>query len=325
MYDVIALGELLIDFAAISSDADGYPCMAAHPGGAPANFLAAVCKFGGKTALIGKVGDDTFGHLLLNTLVRSGIDTGGMKLTDEYFTTLAFVTFDEHGDRSFAFSRKPGADTQLRFEDIDLRMIDDCRIFHFGTLSLTHEPAKTATVKAVEYARSMSKLISFDPNLRKPLWADLKDAKAQIEWGLEQADIVKISDEEVEFMFCLPPEKGAEFIFNTYKSKLVFVTCGAKGCYYRNSRSAGFVPSLKNLSVVDTTGAGDIFFGSAIWKLLRAKDAPDIISEEQLREAVMFANTAAGLSTTRQGGISSVPQYSEVKEELKAQYRVCLE
>lgn len=322
MYDVIALGELLIDFAALSTDADGYPCMAAHPGGAPANLLAAVNKFGGKTALIGKVGNDTFGRLLLGTLERGGIDTAGMKLADEFFTTLAFVTFDEHGDRSFAFSRKPGADTQLRFEDIDLGMIDKCRVFHFGTLSLTHEPAKTATVKAVEYAKSMSKLISFDPNLRKPLWASLDDAKAQIDWGLRHADIVKISDEEVEFMWGIDPQKGAGYILENYKNKLVFVTCGAEGCYFRNAQAAGFVPSLKNLSVTDTTGAGDIFFGSAIWKLLQAESPLDTLREASLKEAVMFANTSAGLSTTKQGGISSVPEYSEVEREMKAQYRL---
>ena len=152
--DVVALGELLIDFATIGTDADGYPTMAAHPGGAPANFLAALTKYGCKTALLGKVGNDTFGDLLLNTLQNAGIETKGMIRTDEVFTTLAFVTLDETGNREFAFARKPGADTQLSFDDIDLSLIDEAKVFHFGTLSLTDEPARTATCKAVAYAKS---------------------------------------------------------------------------------------------------------------------------------------------------------------------------
>lgn len=316
MYDVVALGELLIDFAAISKDADGYPSMAAHPGGAPANLLAAVSKFGGKTALIGKVGNDTFGHLLLGTLEQSGIDTAGMRLTDEFFTTLAFVTFDEHGDRSFAFSRKPGADTQLRFEDIDLRMIDNCRIFHFGTLSLTHEPAKTATVKAVEYAKSVSRLISFDPNLRKPLWASLEDAKAQIVWGLEQADIVKISDEEVEFLFGLSPEDGGKHILETFGPRLVFVTCGSKGCWYFNTNACGHVDALSGIEVKDTTGAGDIFGGSAIRMLLECGKTPEALCDSELRRIVEYATVVAGLSTTRVGGISGIPDCEEIEQRL---------
>ncbi len=316
MYDVIALGELLIDFAALSADGEGYPTMAAHPGGAPANFLAAVNKFGGKTALIGKVGNDTFGHLLLKTLEGSGIDTRGMKLTDDFFTTLAFVSFDEHGDRSFAFSRKPGADTQLRFEDIDLEMIDSASVFHFGTLSLTHEPAKTATIKAVEYAKANGKLISFDPNLRPPLWASLDDAKAQMEWGLSQADVVKISDEEVEFLWQLSPEEGADKLLRDYGVKLAYVTCGAEGCVYKNALCKGRVPGMQGLNVIDTCGAGDIFGGSAMWKLLQSGKSPEALEDAELYDIVHFACTAAGLSTQRSGGISSIPDIEEVKASL---------
>jgi len=316
MYDVIALGELLIDFAAVSADSEGYPTMAAHPGGAPANFLAAVNKFGGKTALIGKVGNDSFGQLLLKTLENSGIDTCGMKLSDDFFTTLAFVSFDEHGDRSFAFSRKPGADTQLCFEEVELSMIDKCRVFHFGTLSLTHEPAKTATVKAVEYARSQGKLISFDPNLRPPLWASLEDARQQMEWGLSQADIVKISDEEVDFLWQLSPEEGADKLLRDYGVKLAFVTCGAEGCVYKNARSTGTVPAMPGLNVIDTCGAGDIFGGSAMWQLLQNGKAPEALDDTELYNIVHFACTAAGLSTERSGGISSIPAMDEVQAHL---------
>ena len=312
MIDVVALGELLIDFATVGTEAEGYPTMAAHPGGAPANFLAALTKFGASTALIGKVGSDTFGKLLLSTLEKAGIETRGMVVTDDVFTTLAFVTFDEHGDRDFAFSRKPGADTCLSFEEIDLSLIDEAKVFHFGTLSLTHEPARTATQKCIAYAKSKGKLITYDPNLRKPLWVDLEEAKTQLLWGLRQADVVKISDEEVEFLFGLNPEEGAAHILENFGAKLVFVTCGAEGCFFKNTIAEGHVPSLSGIHVIDTTGAGDIFGGSAVWKLLQTGKAPETLTEAELRNIVSFACTAAGLSTTKSGGISSVPDYNSV-------------
>ena len=312
MIDVVALGELLIDFATVGTDAEGYPTMAAHPGGAPANFLATLTKFGAKTALIGKVGSDTFGRLLLNTLKNAGIETKGMVVTEDVFTTLAFVTFDAHGDRDFAFSRKPGADTCLSFEEIDLSLIDEAKVFHFGTLSLTHEPARTATQKCVAYAKNAGKLITYDPNLRKPLWADLEEAKEQLLWGLAQADVVKISDEEVEFLFGLGVEAGAKHILENFGVKLVFVTCGSEGCFFKNTNAEGHVPSLSGISVIDTTGAGDIFGGSAVWKLLQTGKAPEALTEAELRNIVTFACTAAGLSTTKSGGISSVPSSEAV-------------
>jgi len=312
MIDVVALGELLIDFATISSDSDGYPTMAAHPGGAPANFLAALTKFGAKTALLGKVGTDTFGKLLTDTLEQAGIETRGLIATDSVFTTLAFVTFDESGDREFAFSRKPGADTCITFEELDLSLIDEARVFHFGTLSLTDEPARTATQKAVAYAKEAGKLITYDPNLRKPLWRDLQEARQQLIWGLHQADVVKISDEEVDFLFGLDAAEGAGYILDNFGVKLVFVTCGAQGCFFKNNLAQGHVPSLSGIQVIDTTGAGDIFGGSALWKVLQLRKAPEALTEAELQEIVSFACTSAGLSTTRSGGISSVPEYRDV-------------
>ena len=316
MIDVVALGELLIDFACLNTDEEGYPTMAAHPGGAPANFLAAMTKFGAKTALMGKVGTDAFGKLLTGTLEKAGIETRGLIATDDVFTTLAFVTFDEHGDREFSFSRKPGADTCISFEELDLSLIDEAKVFHFGTLSLTDEPAKTATYKAVEYAKSKGKLITYDPNLRKPLWKDLETAKEQLIWGLGQADVVKISDEEVEFLFDLGVEEGAQYILDNFGVKLVFVTCGADGCFFKNAVAEGKVPSLKDINVIDTCGAGDIFGGSAVWKVLQTGKAPETLNEEELRDVVTFACTSAGISTTRSGGISSVPEYVEVVERM---------
>ena len=308
MIDVVALGELLIDFAAKSADAGGYPTMAANPGGAPGNFLAALGVYGCKTAFIGKVGADTFGRLLRRTMQHAGIETKGIVEDPEVFTTLAFVTFDASGDRSFSFARKPGADTQLRFDELDLSIIDEARVFHFGTLSLTDEPARSTTYRTVKYAKAHGKLITFDPNLRKPLWRDLGDAKEQMLWGLDHADVVKISDEEVEFLFGLSAQDGAQYILDHFPAKLVFVTCGADGCWFQNRGASGHVDSLKNIKVVDTTGAGDIFGGSAVWKLLQTRKAPEDLTEAELREIVSFACKAAGLSTTKHGGISSVPE-----------------
>lgn len=307
MYDVIALGELLVDLAERAKDENGYPTLAANPGGAPGNFLAALSAYGKKTAFLAKVGDDTFGHLLTGTMRRAGIDTRGILISSDTFTTLAFVTFDAHGDRSFAFARKPGADTQLTFDELDLSLIDETRVFHFGTLSLTGEPARTTTYRAVEYAKAHGKLVTYDPNLRKPLWNDLNEAKEQMLWGLRQADVVKISDEEVEFLFGLGVQDGAQYILDHYPVKLVFVTCGADGCWFQNRNAGGHVDSLKDIKVVDTTGAGDIFGGSAVWKLLQTGKRPEDLDEAELTQIVSFACRAAGLSTTKHGGISSVP------------------
>lgn len=318
MLDVTAMGELLIDFTLQSADPQGYPTMAAHPGGAPANFLAALAAFGAKTAFLGKVGNDTFGKLLRSTLESAKIETSGLILSEDVFTTLAFVTLDDTGDREFSFARKPGADTCISFEELDLRLIDAARAFHFGTLSLTHEPARTATRQAVAYAKSGGKLISFDPNLRKPLWDSMEEAGRQMLWGLSQADVVKISDEEVDFLFGCTPEEGAARILEDFDVKLVFVTCGEKGCFFQNQNAKGWVNALPGLSVVDTTGAGDIFGGSAMFRLLSTGKPPEELSLEELRQIVRFACTAAGLSTTKPGGISSVPDYQEVMDRLNS-------
>ena len=317
MIDVTALGELLIDFTMVSADGEGYPTMAAHPGGAPANFLAALAKYGKKTALLGKVGTDKFGRLLKGTLEGAGIETRGLVAADDVFTTLAFVTLDASGDREFSFSRKPGADTCIRFEELDLSLIDEARAFHFGTLSLTDEPARSTTQQAVAYAKAHGKLITYDPNLRKPLWKSLDEAKEQMLWGLRQADVVKISDEEVEFLFGLNPQEGAAHILKEFGVKLVFVTCGPDGCFFKNARASGQVPGMSGIRVVDTTGAGDIFGGSAVYRLLETGKAPETLEEEELREIVSFACTAAGLSTTKHGGIQSVPELDDVIRSMR--------
>ena len=315
MLDVVALGELLIDFAAKSKDPDGYPTMAANPGGAPGNFLAALNVYGKKTAFLGKIGDDTFGQLLLRTLQRAGIETKGVIVDPDYFTTLAFVTFNDAGDRSFSFARKPGADTQLRWEEIDKGLMDEARVFHFGTLSLTDEPARTATRKAVAYAKETGKLISCDPNLRVPLWRSEEEAREQMLWSLQQADLVKISDNEVSFLWACSPEEGAEKLLREFDVKLAMVTLGAEGCLLRTKNACFRAPAPK-VHPVDTTGAGDIFGGSAMARFLDLEKDPDALTRDDLSYIGTYALMAASLSTERSGGIPSIPEKETVLSKL---------
>ena len=316
MYDVIALGELLIDFASKSVDAAGYPTMAANPGGAPGNFLAALNAYGKKTAFLGKVGDDTFGHLLVGTMHQAGIETKGILVDPTVFTTLAFVTFDETGDRSFSFARKPGADTQLSWEEVDKAMIDDAKVFHFGTLSLTGEPARTTTQKAVAYAKEKGKLITCDPNLRKPLWVSMEEAREQILWSLQQADVVKISDDEVDFLWGCSPEEGADKLLKEFGVSLAMVTLGPKGCLLKTANAVCNVSGPK-VNPVDTTGAGDIFGGSAVSRLLDLEKDIAELTEEDLAFIGRFATTAASLSTEFVGGIPSIQNEKIVLERME--------
>lgn len=315
--DVVTLGELMIDFTCVSTDSTGFPTMAAHPGGAVTNFIATLARYGCKTAILGKVGNDAFGKLMIRTVQDAGVATGGVLLDDNSFTTMAFVTLDSSGDRSFSFARKPGADTQLTAEEVDLSIIDSAKVFHFGTLSLTHEPARTATQRAIAYAKEKGKLISYDPNLRLPLWDDKDFCRQQLLWGLSQADVVKISDNEVEFLFGLDPQAGAKHILESFGVKLVFVTCGADGCHFRNAIASSNVAAPKGITVADTTGAGDIFGGSAMYGILQSQKAPEELTAAELTKITTFACTAASISTMTQGALSSIPTLEEVKAFLK--------
>lgn len=315
MLDVTALGELLIDFASRGEDASGYPTMAALPGGAPCNFLAALNAYGAKTAFLGKVGDDAFGHLLLNTVKQAGIETKGIAVDPDVFTTLAFVTFDANGDRSFSFARKPGADTQLRWEEVDKTLIAGAKVFHFGTLSLTDEPARSTTREAVAYAKAAGKLITYDPNLRKPLWKSEDEAREQILWGLSQADVVKISDEEVEFLWNCSPEAGADKLLKEYGVSLAMVTMGPKGALLKTA-NAGCYVSCPKVTPVDTTGAGDIFGGSAVARLLELDKPCSNLTAEDLSYIGLYAATAASLSTESSGGIPSIPARERVLQRM---------
>ncbi|QTE72105.1 carbohydrate kinase [Clostridiales bacterium FE2011] len=316
-YDVVALGELLIDFAPHSVNEAGYPVLSANPGGAPGNFLAALTKYGCRTAMIGKVGDDAFGKALVKTLEDAGIDARGIRIDPNIFTTLAFVSLDASGNRDFSFARKPGADTCLTPEEVDEELIADAKVFHFGTLSLTDEPAAGATRHAIELAKRHGALISLDPNLRKPLWKREEDAREAIEWSLHQADIVKISDEEIDWLWGFSPEEGAEKLLREYGVSLVYATLGPKGCYAANGTNRVTVQSPSGIHVVDTTGAGDIFGGSAMSQFIRCKKTPADLTETELRRIVSFACTAASLSTQTHGGIASVPEYSDVTRKME--------
>ena len=232
------------------------------------------------------------------------------------FTTLAFVTFSPEGDRSFSFARKPGADTRLSFEEIDLTMIDEASVFHFGTLSLTDDPVRTATKKCAEYAKEHGKLITFDPNLRLPLWETTDAAKEQILWGLAHADVVKISDEEVEFLWGITDEKeAAEKLLDEFGIRLAMVTMGPKGAYLANQNGAAYAKCPK-VKPIDTTGAGDIFGGSAVSRLLKTGKAPEELSTEELGFIGQFACTAASISTTQSGGIPSIPEEAAVLDRM---------
>ena len=312
MFKAIASGELLIDFNTVATDEMGYPTLEGHPGGATINCLATLRKFGAEAAFIGKAGNDAFGKMLQHTISHFGIDTVNVLLSDEAFTTLAFVTLDETGDREFSFARKPGADLLLRFDEVDLSVFEGADVFHFGTVSMTEEPSRSTTKQLVEYARSKGILIGYDPNLRRNLWANLDDAREQMLWGLSKADIVKISDEAIEFLFGLSPEEGAKKILDAYPVQLVYATCGAKGSYYFTRNVCGFMPAMTGLNVIDTCGAGDIFGGSAMFRFLQHGKPASELTKEDLDDITRFATVSAGLSTQKHGGISSIPDLSDV-------------
>ena len=264
------------------------------------------------------MGSDRFGELLKATLAEKGIGTRGIVADPAVFTTLAFVTLDATGNRAFSFARKPGADTCLRADEVDTALIDEARVFHFGSLSLTDEPARAATRAAVAHAKEAGKYISFDPNLRKPLWPGEAAAKEQIEWGLRQADIVKISDEEIAFLWGLSPEEGAGKLLAEYGVQLVYATLGPRGCHFANRQGCGEVASPAGIRVVDTTGAGDIFGGSAMSRFLKIGKAPAALTVEEMRAITRFACCAASLSTQSHGGINSVPEKAAVQALLEA-------
>ena len=315
-YDVAALGELLIDFTQNGKSEQGNPIFEANPGGAPANVLAMLRKVDRKCAFLGKVGADAFGDQLENTLKEVGVDTRALRRDREIHTTLAVVTTFENGDRDFSFYRKPGADINLSADELDEEILRSCRIFHFGSLSLTDEPCRTATQRAVAIAREAGAVISFDPNLRPPLWPNDEAAKEQIRWGLGQCDVLKIADNEIEFMTGETDfDKGAAILQKRYPNiRLLNVTAGAEGSRSYYGASKVFVPGCTLGGVIETTGAGDTFCASVLNFVL--DNGLDNLSEAQLREMLRFANAAAYLVTTRRGAIRSMPERADVEAVL---------
>lgn len=307
--DVLALGELLIDFVQTGRTEQGAPVMAANPGGAPLNYLGALAKYGCSAGMIGKVGADAFGGLLVQTLARHHIAWLG-KSTEEAFTTLAFVSLDDRGERSFSFARKPGADTRLCMEDLPYREIEKTRAFHFGTLSLTDEPAKSATMDAVRFARANGVTVTFDPNYRAMLWKSPEDARQAMLWGFSHADIIKAGADELELAFCKPWRDAADELMAN-GARIVFVTMGAEGCFFASRHATGFTDAF-HVKTVDTTGAGDIFFGAAMSRILQSGVSPEQINGEQMQQAVRFGAAAAALSTKKPGGLPSIASENEV-------------
>lgn len=309
-YDVVALGELLIDFAVAGESDQGNQYFEACPGGAPCNVLAMLNKLGKKTAFIGKVGNDQFGKLLKRTIDEIGIESKGLLLDDEVNTTLAFVHTFPDGDRDFSFYRNPGADMMLREEDVDYDLIRQAKVFHLGTLSMTDEPVRSATMKALDVAKEAGCLISFDPNLRPPLWKSLDTAKEMMEYGFGYCDILKISDNEIQFVSGKEDyDEGIRYLIDKYNIPLIFLTLGKDGsrAYYQGKRveQPGFC-----VEVIETTGAGDTFCANAVNGVL--DHGIDALTEENLKAILRFANAAAAIVTTKKGAIRAMPNPEEV-------------
>lgn len=318
MFDVVALGELLIDFTPAGISEGGNVLFEQNPGGAPANVVACLAKLGRRTGFIGKVGDDDFGRFLRQVLIDRGISAKGLLLDAEEQTTLAFVHLQSDGERSFSFYRQPGADTMLRPEEIAQEMLDT-RIFHFGSLSLTAEPARSATKAALRLARDKNTLISYDPNLRPLLWQSLDEARGEMLDVMHMADLVKISLEELEFLTGSTDLEGAsQRLQQNYDLKMLLVTMGKEGCYYRLGDLCGHMPGFKVRSI-DATGAGDAFLGAMLFQILRLdKDLTEWTAEDLIRSA-QFSNATGALVTTRKGAIPAMPSLDEVEQLLEEQ------
>ena len=321
-YDVVALGELLIDFTENGKSNQGNPLFEANPGGAPCNVLAMLTKLGHKTAFIGKVGEDFFGEQLRDVITEVGIDAKGLCTDKEIHTTLAMVHTYPDGDRDFSFYRNPGADMMLNKTEVQAELIKETKIFHFGTLSMTHEGVREATKEAIRIAEESGAVISFDPNLRPPLWNSLESAKEQIHYGLGYCDILKISDNEIQFLSGKEDyDEGIQWLTSQYPIPLVLLTLGSEGsrAYYQGRRvdCKGF-----SCETIETTGAGDTFCGSVLNYL--SEHGIKHLTDENLKEMLTFANAAAALITTRKGAIRSMPEKEEVNALIKrAEERTC--
>lgn len=315
MYDIVALGEVLIDFTNKGYSESGMRLFEQNPGGAPANMLTAATKLGLSTAFIGKVGTDMHGQFLKEVLEKQGIDTKGMILDPTVFTTLAFVELKENGERVFSFSRKPGADTMLSKEELREDLLANTKVFHFGSLSLTNDPSKTATYEAIRIAKDAGAIISYDPNYRAPLWENESIAVKMMREPISFVDVMKISDEETELLTGqVDPEAAAEILISQ-GVKIVVVTLGEKGALVRVKDGSCIVPGFKS-QVVDTTGAGDSFWGSFVQQLLEKGKSVESFSLEELKQCVTYANAVASICVSKRGAIPAMPTREEVEQRL---------
>lgn len=317
MFDIVALGELLIDFTYHGKSENSMRMFEQNPGGAPANVLCAASNLGLSTAFIGKVGKDMHGDYLRRVLEEKSVDTSGLISAEDVFTTLAFVELSESGERKFSFARKPGADTCLSTCEVKRELVEGCRIFHFGSLSLTAEPSRSATIEAVKAAKKAGAIISYDPNYRAQLWKSEDEAAEMMQSVLHFADIIKISDEEVELITGeSSPEAASDHLFKKGISCVV-VTLGSNGAYAAVKGASALVPVLNpNIPVVDTTGAGDAFWGGFLYKLAEKGLRPNELGEVQLKDFTEFANAVASLCVQKRGGIPAMPTISMVKDFL---------
>lgn len=316
-YDVVALGELLIDFTENGVSQQGNPIMEANPGGAPCNVLAVLQKLGSKTAFIGKVGKDSFGEQLKSALLEVEIGTDGLLMDEKVRTTLAFVHTLADGDRDFSFYRNPGADMMLMPEEINEALIAQARIFHFGTLSMTHENCRQATKKALEIAKANQCIISFDPNLREPLWESLDEAKEQVLYGLAMCDVLKISDNEIQWLTGEEDyERAVAWIKERFDIPLILVSLGREGSMAYSKSSFAQVPAFIQEETIETTGAGDTFGGCILHFVLKY-GLKDYLADE-LIEMLTFANAAASIVTTRKGALRVMPEEEEIFRVIKS-------
>jgi len=315
MYKITALGEALIDFTPSGMSQAGMKLFEQNPGGAPANALAVFAKFGEKAAFIGKVGNDMHGLFLKNTMENAGIDTKGLVVSDDVFTTLAFVSLKENGEREFSFARKPGADTCLTEEEVDVSIIENTDIFHVGSLSLTDEPSRSATFFALEKAKEFGKIISYDPNYRALLWDSKQKAIEGMRSVLDYVDVMKLSDEETVLLTDIEaPQAAAKALLDRGMS-IVAVTLGADGAYICTKEGGAFVSGFAS-DVVDTTGAGDSFWGGFLYRLSKSGKHPEEVSLEEAKEFARFGNAVASLCVEKRGGIPAIPTMEQVLKRL---------
>lgn len=315
--DVVALGELLIDFTENGVSSQGNPLFEANPGGAPCNVLAMLSGLGHTTAFIGKVGNDFFGKQLEKAITEVGIDAKGLLKDNDVHTTLALVHTYPDGDRDFSFYRNPGADMMLTEEEVPVDIVKSARIFHFGTLSMTHERVRLATKKAIAIAQDAGAIISFDPNIREPLWNSLDDAREQVLYGLQQCDILKISDNEIQWLTGEDDfTEGVRWINMRYHIPLILVSMGKEGsrAYYQDKmvEAAPFIQK----NTIETTAAGDTFCACVLHYVL--EHGLQKLTDKDLKDMLTYANAAAAIVTTRKGALRVMPQPKEIEELIKA-------